>query len=224
MSYEFRTPLTSIGGFAELLTSGIAGDLTPTAKEYAQAISLSVGKLTEQVENVLDLSQSEAGLMPLRKTKLELMPFVTQIVRKQEDRILEGGLTLDLRGDPGKTITADPQQLRRAISQLLDNAINGTPRGGRILIDIGRKRGETKIVISDNGRGMSQHELARALEGIRMSADGKGIERRHGLGIPLARQLVGFDKSAIGIFRYRARHGDGTFDERIQGVVGEIRG
>tara|TARA_Y100000780_G_C13664703_1_gene410060 strand:- start:212 stop:1768 length:1557 start_codon:yes stop_codon:yes gene_type:complete len=190
MSYEFRTPLTSIGGFAELLTSGIAGDLTPTAKEYAQAISLSVGKLTEQVENVLDLSQSEAGLMPLRKTKLELMPFVTQIVRKQEDRILEGGLTLDLRGDPGKTITADPQQLRRAISQLLDNAINGTPRGGRILIDIGRKRGETKIVISDNGRGMSQHELARALEGIRMSADGKGIERRHGLGIPLARQLV----------------------------------
>ena len=67
MSYEFRTPLTSIGGFAELLTSGIAGELTPQAKEYAQAIALSVGKLTEQVENVLDLSQSEAGLMPLRK-------------------------------------------------------------------------------------------------------------------------------------------------------------
>ncbi len=190
MSYEFRTPLTSIGGFAELLTSGIAGELSPTAQEYAQAISLSVGKLTEQVENVLDLSQSEAGLMPLRKSKLELMPFVTQIVRKQESRIVDGGLSLDLRGDSGKTITADPQQLRRAISQLLDNAINGTPRGGRILVDIGRKRDETKIVISDNGRGMSQHELARALEGIRMAADGKGIERRQGLGIPLARQLV----------------------------------
>ncbi|MBX7483565.1 sensor histidine kinase [Qipengyuania qiaonensis] len=190
MSYEFRTPLTSIGGFAELLVGGIAGELSPQAKEYAQAISLSVGKLTEQVENVLDLSQSEAGLMPLRKSKVELMPFVTQIVRQQEQRIVDSGLTLDLRGDPGKTITADPQQLRRAISQLLDNAINGTPRGGRILIDIGRKRGETKVVISDNGRGMSQHELARALEGIRMSADGKGIERRQGLGIPLARQLI----------------------------------
>ena len=190
MSYEFRTPLTSIGGFAELLTSGIAGELTPQAKEYAQAISLSVGKLTEQVENVLDLSQSEAGLMPLRKTELELLPFITQIVRKQEGRILDGELTLDLKGNPDKSVTADPQQLRRAISQLLDNAINGTPRGGRIVVDIGRKRGETKIIISDNGRGMSQHELARALEGIRMSSDGKGIERRQGLGIPLARQLI----------------------------------
>lgn len=190
MSYEFRTPLTSIGGFAELLTSGVAGDLSSQAKEYAQAISLSVGKLTEQVENVLDLSQSEAGLMPLRKNKLELLAFVTQIVRKQEDRIVESGLTLDLKGDTSKTIQADPEQLRRAISQLLDNAINGTPRGGRILVDIGKKRGATKIVIADNGTGMSQHELARALEGIRMSADGKGIERRQGLGIPLARQLV----------------------------------
>ncbi len=190
MSYEFRTPLTSIGGFAELLTSGIAGELTPQAKEYAQAISLSVGKLTEQVENVLDLSQSEAGLMPLRKIELELLPFITQIVRKQESRILDGELTLDLKGNPDKSVTADPQQLRRAISQLLDNAIKGTPRGGRIVVDIGRKRGETKIIISDNGRGMSQHELARALEGIRMAPGGKGIERRQGLGIPLARQLI----------------------------------
>jgi signal transduction histidine kinase len=190
MSYEFRTPLTSIGGFAELLSSGIAGELSPQAMEYVQAISLSVGKLTEQVENVLDLSQSEAGLMPLNTEKIELLPFITQVVRAEENRIVEGGLTLDLKGGAGKVVTADPQQLRRAIANLLDNAISATPQGGRILVELGKSRGETKIVISDNGRGMNQHELARALEGIRMAADGKGIERRHGLGIPLARQLI----------------------------------
>ncbi len=207
MSYEFRTPLTSIGGFAELLTSGVAGDLSAQAKEYAQAITTSVGKLTEQVENVLDLSQSEAGLMPLSKSRVELLPFVTQIVRKQEQRIVDAGLTLDLKGDPGKTVFADPQQLRRAISQLLDNAINGTPRGGRIVVDIGKKRGATRIVISDNGTGMSQHELARALEGIRMSDDGKGIERRQGLGIPLARQLV---EAHDGSLEIQSRKNGGT--------------
>ena len=207
MSYEFRTPLTSIGGFAELLTRGIAGELSPQATEYAQAISLSVGKLTEQVENVLDLSQSEAGLMPLRKSTFTLLPFLTKIVRKEEQRIHDGELTLDLKGDAEKSVTADPHQLRRAISQLLDNAINGTPRGGRIAIDIGRKRDETRIVISDNGRGMSQHELARALEGIRMSSDGKGIERRHGLGIPLARQLV---EAHGGTLEIRSRKNSGT--------------
>ncbi|MDP4575021.1 PAS-domain containing protein [Qipengyuania sp. G39] len=190
MSYEFRTPLTSIGGFAELLSSGIAGELSPQAVEYVQAISLSVGKLTEQVENVLDLSQSEAGLMPLNTAKIELLPFITQVVRAEEKRIVDGGLTLDLKGGAGKVVTADAQQLRRAIANLLDNAISATPQGGRIQVELGKSRGETKIVISDNGRGMNQHELARALEGIRMAADGKGIERRHGLGIPLARQLI----------------------------------
>jgi len=62
-------------------------------------------------------------------------------------------------------------------------------------------------VISDNGRGMSQHELARALEGIRMSSDGKGIERRHGLGIPLARQLV---EAHGGTLEIRSRKNSGT--------------
>ncbi|WP_324827649.1 sensor histidine kinase [Qipengyuania zhejiangensis] len=190
MSYEFRTPLTSIGGFAELLSGGVAGELSPQAMEYVQAISLSVGKLTEQVENVLDLSQSEAGLMPLHKSKTELLPLVTEVVRAREDAIVEAGLTLDLKGGAGKSLSVDPQQLRRAIAQLLDNAIKSTPRGGRILVEIARNRGANTIVISDNGEGMTQHELARALEGIRMAADGKGIERRHGLGIPLARQLI----------------------------------
>lgn len=207
MSYEFRTPLTSIGGFAELLSQGIAGDLTPQAREYVQAITLSVGKLTEQVENVLDLSQSEAGLMPLRKTKVEMLPFIEQIVRKREQAILGAGLTLDLKGNASKTVEADRQQLQRAIGQLLDNAIAHTPRGGRILIDIAKRRGLNRISISDNGEGMSQHELARALEGIRMSKDGKGIERRHGLGIPLARQLV---EAHGGTIEFQTRKNAGT--------------
>ena len=207
MSYEFRTPLTSIGGFAELLTSGVAGELTPQAKEYAHAIAISVGKLTEQVENVLDLSQSEAGLMPLSKTKLELLPFVTQIVRKRESAILDAGLSLDLRGDPGKKVQADPQQLRRAVAHLLDNAIAATPHGGKITVEIRVKKGATHIIIADNGKGMTQHELARALEGIRPTSDGKGIERRQGLGIPLARQLV---EAHGGTLEIQSRRGSGT--------------
>ncbi len=190
MSYEFRTPLTSIGGFAELLTSGVAGDIGKQAQEYAEAISESVGKLTEQVENVLDLSQSEAGLMPLNKGSFELLPFVTEIVRKREQDIIDGGLSLDLRGDPELKVEADRQQLRRAMAHLLDNSIAATPQGGKIRVEFRARKSGHQIVIADSGRGMSQHELARALEGIRPTTDGKGIERRQGLGIPLAKQLI----------------------------------
>ena len=72
---------------------------------------------------------------------------------------------------------------------MLDNAIAATPAGGKILVDLSRKKDGVRIVISDNGRGMSRDELSRALDGLRTGPDGQ-IERRQGLGVPLARQLV----------------------------------
>ena len=190
MSYEFRTPLTSINGFAEMLQQGMAGELSDSGKEYVGAILESVSKLTDQVENVLDLSQSEAGLLPIQKEKLELLPFITRVVRDREQEIEAKGLTLDLRGGANLKFDVDRRQMARAVGHLLDNAIVATDRGGKILVDLSRKPEGTRIVISDNGCGMSPEELRRALEGLRPSADGRGMERRQGLGIPLARQLV----------------------------------
>lgn len=207
MSYEFRTPLTSIGGFAELLVSGVAGDLSPQAREYAEAIALSAGKLTEQVENVLDLSQSEAGLMPLNKRPLDLLVLISKIVRQREERILEAGLTLNLRGDAGRELEADASQLQRAFAHLLDNAIAATPPNGRITIEIKPLDQGVRVTIADNGGGMTQAELARALEGLRATGDGMVMERRQGLGLPLARRLI---DAHGGTLELASRKGSGT--------------
>ncbi|MCB2084823.1 MAG: PAS-domain containing protein [Sphingomonadaceae bacterium] len=189
MSYEFRTPLTSIGGFAELLQAGVAGDLGDQGREYVQAILDSVARLTEQVENVLDLSQSEAGLLPLAKEDLELFAFVTDIVRAREEAILKSGVSLDLRGSKASgRVSADPRQLGRAIGHLLDNAIDATAKGGKILVDLSKRDGVGRIVVSDNGRGMTQDELSRAMS--KLPPGGDLDDKRQGLGIPLARQLV----------------------------------
>ena len=191
MSYEFRTPLTSIGGFAELLQSGVAGDLSDTGKEYVAAILESVARLGEQIENVLDLSQSEAGLLPLQREDTDIFPFLTSIVREREGAISGGGLSLDLRGDRSAgRVSADRRRLARAIGHIIDNAITATPAGGKILVDLSRDRGGLHIVVSDSGAGMTQAEAARALDGYKIAPDGKTAERRQGLGLPLARQLV----------------------------------
>lgn len=201
MSYEFRTPLTSIGGFAELLQSGIGGDLSGQGREYVDAILESVSRLTDQVENVLDLSQSEAGLLPLSIKRHDMLPFVTGVVRTREQAIKEGGLTLDLRGSKASgKIDADERQLGKAIGLLLDNAIAATPKGGKILVDLSKPKGVAQIVISDNGKGMTRQELARVL-------DGQIDEKKQGLGIPLARQLV---ESHGGTLQIESRKGEGT--------------
>jgi len=191
MSYEFRTPLTSIGGFAELLQSGIAGELSDQGKEYVAAILDSVARLGEQIETVLDLSQSEAGLLPLDFVDTELFPFVTGVVREREVAIGTAGLSLELRGDrTAGLVKADRRRLGRAIGHVLDNAITATPPGGKILVDLSRGKGGARVVVSDNGVGMTQAEASRALDGYKISADGKAVERRQGLGLPLARHLI----------------------------------
>ncbi len=191
MSYEFRTPLTSIGGFAELLDAGLGGELSEQGREYVAAILTSVDRLGEQIESVLDLSQSEAGLLPLVREEVELFPLVTRLVEDRAARIKDAGLALDLRGDKGVgRITGDSRRLARAIGHVIDNAISATPAGGRVLVDLSGRKGRARIVISDNGPGMDAATLARALEGMKLSADGKAIERRQGLGLPLARRLI----------------------------------
>src|SRR3546814_20010758 len=86
--------------------------------EYISAILESVEKLREQVENVLDLSQSEAGLMPMSKEKFAILPFVTGLVREREQAIRSGGWALDLRGDEGQLGEGDQRQLGRALGHL----------------------------------------------------------------------------------------------------------
>ena len=208
MSYEFRTPLTSIGGFAELLEAGLGGDLSDQGKDYVSAILQSVERLGEQIESVLDLSQSEAGMLPLASEEIDLLPFVTTLVEDRASRIKAAELTLDLRGD--KTvgrISGDRRRLGRAIGHLLDNAISATPSGGRLLVELSGRKGKAQIVISDNGAGMDATTLARALEGIKVNADGTGVERRQGLGLPLARQLI---EAHSGTLQLLSEPGQGT--------------
>ena len=188
MSYEFRTPLTSIGGFAELLQGGVAGPLSDQAKEYVQAILTSVERLSQQIESVLDLTQSEAGLLPMATDEIALLEFTTQVVREREDPVEAKNITLDLRGDKGAgVVTGDRRQLSRALGNVLDNAIAAAPIGGRILVALVRRKSGVKIVVSDNGDGMRPSELARALEGFKLDQVG---DSKRGLGLPLARQMI----------------------------------
>jgi signal transduction histidine kinase len=195
MSYEFRTPLNSIGGFAEMLQMGLGGELSDSGREYVEAI-LSVTRLAGQIENVLDLSQSEAGMLPLARESVDILPLLAAVVREREARIEAGHIALNLRGNSGAgRMTADRAACagRWAIDRQCH--CRDTRQGGRqILIDLAHHRVSghevLRIAISDDGAGMDAASLARALGGLRMGPDGTAIERRQGLGLPLARQLI----------------------------------
>lgn len=164
MSYELRTPLTSIGGFAEMLAKGYAGDLPDTAKSYVDAILESVGKLGVLVDETLNLTQSDAGLAAVDRETVDLLQLLDGAVAQAEGDAAAKSIDLatDLRVSVGR-VEGDAARLRGAIDRLLVNAIRETPEKGRVLLHASGTPEGALIVVSDNGRGLDEKARKAAL-------------------------------------------------------------
>src|SRR5687767_4881305 len=152
MSYELRTPLTSIAGFAEMLAGGYAGKLPPTAADYVAAILESVVRLGVLIDNVLDLTQSDSGSLLLAEEKVDLAALCEEAadaVRELAAR-KEIDFVCDVDASVG-TVTGDTRRLSQAIANVLGNSLLYTEEGGQVLLRAEGDRDEARIVISDNG-------------------------------------------------------------------------
>lgn len=191
MSYELRTPLTSIGGFAEMLAGGYAGDLSPTASDYVTAILESVARLGTLIDEVLDLTQSEAGALPLERKSVDLRRLAREAAATIKAPAAEKGLDFEINLDRSLgSVSGDARRLRQALDHLLRNAVRYTPEGGRVLLHGDGDAANIRIVVSDNGPGMDAKAQARAFDRFSRTSEARERGASLGLGLPLARQFV----------------------------------
>jgi signal transduction histidine kinase len=192
MSYELRTPLTSIGGFAEMLAGGYGGDLPPTAAEYVGAILESVARLGALIDNVLDLTQSDSGSLFLAEEEVDVGQFCTEAAEAFREVVERKKIDFAVRIDrhAGK-VTGDRRRLRQALDNILKNALAYTDEGGRVLLHAGGSRKEAQVTVSDSGRGIAPADQARVFDRFnRSAAPAASGDAALGLGLPLARQFV----------------------------------
>ncbi|MDP9413925.1 MAG: HAMP domain-containing histidine kinase, partial [Pseudomonadota bacterium] len=209
MSYELRTPLTSIGGFAEMLAGGYAGELQPTAIDYVRAILESVNRLSGLIDNVLDLTQSDTGSLLLAEERVDLHALCIEAA--EDARSLASAKSIAFAVDVDVSIgaiTGDRRRLRQSLDNILSNAFAYTPEGGRVLLHAAADTQAALITVSDNGAGISAAEQARVFDRFhRLMAGGEGRGEAIGLGLPLAKQFVEAHGGAIEL---HSRPGEGT--------------
>ena len=190
MSYELRTPLNSILGFSEMIKAGMAGPLNPRQTEYVEAIVTASNGLRDLVNDILDLSQIEAGAMELDLEKVDIYLLLFGIAEHAREWAAKIGLTLtlDCAADAGQFI-ADARRLKQVVFSLLSNAFKFTPQGGTVTL-LGEIRGEdVRICVSDTGPGLSPEFMPSAFE--RFSAKGTPSARPGaGLGLALVNRFV----------------------------------
>lgn len=208
MSYELRTPLTSIGGFAEMLAGGYAGDLSGTARDYVTAILESVARLGMLIDEVLDLTQSEAGALPLERKSVDLRRVASEAAAAVQAEAAEKALDFEVAVDPSiGSVSGDARRLRQALGHLLRNAVRYTPAGGRVLLHGDGDRDHARIVVSDNGPGMDAAQQARAFDRFSRNDEARERGASLGLGLPLARQFV---EAHGGTLTLMSERGQGT--------------
>nr|WP_221364255.1 PAS domain-containing sensor histidine kinase [Sphingomonas jinjuensis] len=190
MSYELRTPLTSISGFAEMLHAGYAGKLTKEADAYVEAILESVERLSLLVDDVLDLTRGED------ETEIERDDVdLASTARAAADNVATAAkrrhidFAVEISRSVGR-VTGDGKRLREVVEHLLRHAIAATPEGGRVLLHADGNSAAARIVVSDDGPGMDAESVATAFDRFAEPGLQPTGERALGLGLPLAKQFV----------------------------------
>ncbi len=194
MSHELRTPLNAIIGFSEIMRSELNGAAdNPQYKEFSNHIHESGSHLLQLINDILDLSKIDAGKLELEDEIVDVRAAIESSVRLVQGRADAHSISLDTDIDAGLApLRADDRKLKQVLINLMSNAIKFTPDGGAVMVTARPEPGGgLAIAVSDNGVGISEHDLSRVFSPfVQVDAD---LDRRYegtGLGLPLTKAIV----------------------------------
>jgi PAS domain S-box-containing protein len=192
MSHELRTPLNAIVGFSDLLSEETPGPLNPKQKRFVNHIKQGSAHLLQLINDILDLSKIEAGLLELRCENFAIkdaLPEVLSTIRPlamakniQIEQKLEG-LTL--------SVFADRIRFKQILYNLLSNGVKFTPKDGRIEVHCSQTGQLACLSVSDTGIGIRPEDQAMVFEEFKqVEGDATATQQGTGLGLAITRRLV----------------------------------
>lgn len=157
ISYELRTPLTSIMGLSEALEKQYFGELNLRQKEYVEGIYSSSQQLLSIINDILDLTSIEAGNMELDTESLNIYTVLSSVSSLIKERVKEAGILFSVDCDKAiGTIMADERRIKQAVLKLVTNAIEFTPAGGSIVLGARETKDNNIIIwVNDTGEGIA---------------------------------------------------------------------
>ncbi|MEJ0011452.1 MAG: PAS-domain containing protein [Bauldia sp.] len=155
VSYELRSPLTNIIGFAQLLSDVRVGPLNNKQREYTGYIMSSSSSLLAIVNDILDLTTIDAGIMGLDLAEVDVASTVVAAIDDVQQRLDENRIKLETRIAPDVGgLVADAKRVRQILFNLLANAVSFSTEGGHVILTADRVGGVIEFTVSDEGAGI----------------------------------------------------------------------
>jgi signal transduction histidine kinase len=190
VSYEVRTPLTSILGFAETLDLGLVGELSPKQREYVLDIKRSSEELKAIIDAIIDLSAIDAGAMELKLARLDVAEVLQAVAEKLSPTMTRRDQTLSIElAEDSLAFVGDAMRVEQIVSNLLSNAIGFSARGSQVRMGARRSGTNIQIWIADSGRGIDPEFQKKAFERFQ-SKPLPGSHRGPGLGLSIVKSFT----------------------------------
>lgn len=203
VSYELRSPLTNIIGFAHLLEDPAFGQLTPKQREYLGYITSSTNALLAIINNILDLATIDAGAMTLNLGPVDIRSTMEAAAEGVQDRLAMDRIRLDIRVAPELgSFAADEKRVRQVLFNLLANAIGFSPPGETVTLSAEPRGDAIVFAVTDRGPGIPTEAMSRVFDWFESDSLGSN-HRGAGLGLSLVRSFV------------ELHHGTVTIDSEI---------
>lgn len=186
VSHEFRTPLTGIQGFSEMMRDEVLP--VELMREYAGDINKDAQRLNRLMNDMLDLDLLESGQLKLAVMPVDLNRILVETAANFSSHAATHPIELDLAEDLPK-LSADSDRLAQVCTNLLSNAIKYSPEGGRIELRTRREDRSVILTIRDRGIGIPADQLDRIFERYSRIETTHNIQGT-GLGLPIVRQIV----------------------------------
>jgi signal transduction histidine kinase len=185
VSYELRTPLTTIIGYSELLERSSEG-LTERGQGHVAAVKAAATQLARSINNVLDMAEIDAGEMALDVEDVDVAELLAEAAQRWAREAEAERVAIEVAmGDESGLIRGDARRLAQVLDHLAQNAIRNTPAGGRVTFAAERALGEIRLQVTDTGRGIPFHVQAHIFD--RFGGPSRGGP---GLGLALVKAIV----------------------------------
>src|SRR5215510_2624149 len=199
VSYELRSPLTNIIGFANLLGDPAFGALTQKQGEYLGYITASTNALLALINNILDLATIDAGAMTLNLGDVDIRTSMHVAAEGVQDRLVKNRISLDIRAPANiGSFVADERRLRQILFNLLSNAVGFSPTGETVTLAAERRSDAIYFRVTDRGPGIPPEAMDKVFDWF--ETDSMGSQHRGpGLGLSLVRSFVELHGGTVAI-------------------------
>jgi PAS domain S-box-containing protein len=192
MSHELRTPLNAVLGFGQLLDLDRQPRLASHQQGWVGQILQAGWHLLEMINDTLDLSRIEAGMLRLVLAPVALEPLVAHCVAMVSPAALQRGITLQvLLGDDARQVLGDETRLKQVMSNLLSNAVKYNVAGGQVVVRSHRLDGQTlEIRVLDTGLGLDDAQMAELFQPFNRLGREQSDTEGTGIGLVISRRLA----------------------------------